>query len=313
MVDLVTFGEAMLRLSPPTGERLETARELDCRVGGAESNVAVTGARLGLDTVWLSKLPDSVLGRRVVSELRRHGAEPRVCWSEAGRQGTYYLEAGGPPRGTSVIYDRENAAVQTATPDDLATDAIEDAELFLTTGITPALSATLFETTRSLLATDTRTAFDLNYRQKLWSESEARSAYEELLPAVDLLFAPERDVRSVLGYEGEPTALTARLREEYGCETVVLTRGENGALADTGGQTVEQSTIAAETVDAVGTGDAFVGGYLSQALRGESVERSLSYGAATAALKRTIAGDIAVVSEEEVERVLDDEHDGIDR
>jgi len=312
MVELVTFGEAMLRLSPPADERLETARELHCRVGGAESNVAITAARLGIDAAWLSKLPDSGLGRRVASELRRHGARPRVSWSEAGRQGTYYLEAGGQPRGSNVIYDREHTAVQTATPAELETDLIENAELFLTTGITPALSSTLFETTRSLLETETRTAFDLNYRGKLWAEDEARDAYEQLLPAVDLLFAPERNVRSVLGYDGDPEALAAGLRSEYDCETVVLTRGSDGALADTGEQALEQPAIDAETVDAVGTGDAFVGGYLSRTLRGESVERSLAYGAATAALKRTITGDVAVISRADVERVLAENADGID-
>jgi 2-dehydro-3-deoxygluconokinase len=134
-----------------------------------------------------------------------------------------------------------------------------------------------------------------------------------LLPAVDLLFAPERDVRSVFGYDGEPAELATRLREAYDCETVVLTRGDAGALAATDTGTVEQPAIAAETVDAVGTGDAFVGGYLSQILRGESVERALSYGAATAALKRTISGDVAVVSESDVERVLTAGTDGIDR
>jgi 2-dehydro-3-deoxygluconokinase len=313
MPELVTFGEAMLRLSPPSGERLETARELSCRVGGAESNVAIAAARLGVDSLWLSKLPDSALGRRVASALREHGTEPRVCWSEEGRQGTYYLDAAGSPRNTSVIYDRDHTAVQTATPTELDTDAIDGAELFLTSGITPALSRTLFETTRTLLTTETRTAFDLNYRGKLWSAAEAREAYEALLPAVDLLFAPERDVRSVLGLDGELAALATQLRTEYDCETVVLTRGEDGALATTDAKTVEQPAIAAETLDAVGSGDAFVGGYLSQTLRGEDIKRCLSYGAATAALKRTISGDIAVVTESEVERVLDSEANEIDR
>jgi len=143
--------------------------------------------------------------------------------------------------------------------------------------------------------------------------SEAREAYEALLPAVDLLFAPERDVRSVLGFDGEPAALATQLRAEYDCETVVLTRGEDGALATTDAKTVEQPAIAADTVDAVGSGDAFVGGYLSQTLRGEDIERCLSYGAATAALKRTISGDVAVVTESEVDRVLDNETSDIDR
>ncbi|MXR50629.1 sugar kinase [Halovenus sp. WSH3] len=313
MVELVTFGEAMLRLSPPAGERLETAGELRCRVGGAESNVAVAGARLGLETAWLSKLPDSPLGRRVQTALRKHGTDPRIVWAEEGRQGTYYLERGARPRASRVVYDRENTPIQTARPEELDTDAIERAECFLTTGITPALSERLFETTESLLGTETLTAFDLNYREKLWTAAEAKRAYEELLPAVDLLFAPERDVRSVLGYEGEPEALAMRLRERFDCETVVLTRGPDGALARTREETVEQSAVSAETVDPVGTGDAFVGGYLSRALSGASVARSLAYGAATAALKRTIAGDAAVVTQSDVEAVLEEKTAEIQR
>lgn len=313
MAEVVTFGETMLRLSPPSGERLETAGDLELRTAGAESNVAVAASRLGTDTAWVSKLPDSPLGQRVHGDIRRHGVEPLVAWSEEGRQGTYYLEQGGEPRGTNVIYDRADAAVTTATAEELAVDAVADAEIFFTTGITPALSETCYETTVELLDAADRTAFDLNYRSKLWSEAEAREAFDELLPRVDVLFAPERDAEAILGASGEPEDVAATLRDRYDCETVVLTRGEHGALARTPEGTFEQPVFEADTYDPIGTGDAFVGGYLSRLVRGESAETALAYGAATAALKRTIGGDIAVVTEEEVEAVVDDDANGIDR
>ncbi|AGN02756.1 PfkB domain-containing protein [Salinarchaeum sp. Harcht-Bsk1] len=313
MAELVTLGETMLRLSPPTGERLETATRLECRTAGAESNVAIAASRLGTDAAWLSKLPESPLGRRVVGDVQRHGVDPLIAWSEDGRQGTYYLEQGGEPRATDVIYDRADAAITSATTGDLAVEAVEDAELFFTTGITPALSDTCFETTRQLLEVADRTAFDLNYRSKLWSDSEAASAYEALLRDVDVLFAPERDVESILGIDGQPRTVAETLRDRFGCETVVLTRGEHGALARTPAGTVEQPAIDADTLDPIGTGDAFVGGYLSRILDGEAVERALAYGAATAALKRTITGDLAVVTERAVERVLDDRTTDIER
>ncbi|GAB3681541.1 bifunctional 2-dehydro-3-deoxygluconokinase/2-dehydro-3-deoxygalactonoki nase [Salinarchaeum chitinilyticum] len=306
MADVVAFGETMLRLSPTAGERLETADQLEYRTAGAESNVAVAASRLGTDAAWLSKLPDSPLGRRVHGDVQRHGVEPLVAWSDDGRQGTYYLEQGGEPRGTDVIYDRADAAITTATPEELAVDAVADAEIFFTTGITPALSEQCFATTERLLETADRTAFDLNYRSKLWSTSEARDAFDELLPRVDVLFAPERDAKAILDASGEPAAIAASLRDRYDCETVVLTRGEHGALARTPAGTFEQPVFEAETLDPIGTGDAFVGGYLSRLVRGEDPETALAYGAATAALKRTIGGDIAVVTEEEVERLLDD-------
>lgn len=313
MADIVTFGETMLRLSVPPGERIESTDHLDCRTAGAESNVAIAASRLGGASAWLSKLPDTALGRRVVSDVRAHGVDTRVVWSDEGRQGTYFIEPAGSPRGTNVIYDRDDAAVTTATPAELDTEAIEAADIFFTTGITPALSETLAETVEALLETETTTAFDLNYRRKLWPESEARATLEGLLPAVDVLFAPERDARSVLDVTGDAPSIAETLRSRYDCETVVLTRGADGALAQTDGDTYEQPAVEGETVDPIGTGDAFVGAYLARRVAGESVPDALEWGAATAALKRTISGDIALVSEAEVRRVLDAEGTDIDR
>ncbi|SNR34797.1 bifunctional 2-dehydro-3-deoxygluconokinase/2-dehydro-3-deoxygalactonokinase [Halorubrum vacuolatum] len=318
MTALVTFGETMLRLSPPHGERLETTRELEARAGGAESNVAVGAARLGVDAAWFSKLPDSPLGRRIVSELRSHGVRTGVSWAdpETTRLGTYYLEHGGEPRGTSVIYDRADAAITTVTPAELPTGVFETAERFHTTGITPALSESTAETTRALLRAAGEAgmsrSFDLNYRSKLWSPEAAREAYEELFGEIDLLFAPYRDARTVLDREGKAIEVAHGLAAEFDFETVVVTRGEKGAIALREGEVHRQPVFEAETVDAIGTGDAFVAGFLAKRLRGGDVADALEWAAATAALKRTVGGDLAVVTPEEVEAVVDG-GGGIDR
>ncbi|ELZ72623.1 2-keto-3-deoxygluconate kinase [Haloferax volcanii DSM 14919] len=315
--ELVTFGETMIRLSPPAGERIETARSLEFRTAGAESNVAVAASRLGCSAAWLSKLPDSPLGRRVTTELRTHGVEPYVRWDDDARQGAYYIEQGRAPRPTNVIYDRADAAVTTARPDELAVDIVEDAAAFYTSGITPALSETLRETTGELLQTATEagttTAFDLNYRSKLWSPSDARDACESLFPKVDVLVAAERDIRTVLELDGDAPTLASELAGDFDFETVVVTRGEDGALARHGGTVYEQPVFETDTVDAIGTGDAFVGAFLSRLIADEPVETALAYGAATAALKRTVHGDLAVVTPDEVERVLRGGDAGIDR
>jgi 2-dehydro-3-deoxygluconokinase len=185
--------------------------------------------------------------------------------------------------------------------------------VFFTTGITPALSETLAETTQTLLGTETTTAFDLNYRGKLWSPDEARATYEDLLPAVDLLFASERTARSVLGCEGTAASIADGLRTAYDCEIVVVTQGADGAVAQTASDTVTQSTFESETLDPVGTGDAFVGAFLSRYVRGASLAEAMEWGAATAALKRTIAGDLAVVTPGEVESVISQTGADIDR
>ncbi|MCU4973928.1 sugar kinase [Halobacteria archaeon AArc-m2/3/4] len=317
MGDLVTFGETMLRLSPPRHTRLETAGSFDVYPGGAESNAGVAATRLGADAVWISKLPNSPLGRHVVSDLRRCGLDVDVVWADSGRQGTYYLEVAGAPRGTDVVYDRADAAVTTATADELPTETIRDAKLFLTSGITPALSSTLERTVGELLETardaDVRTAFDVNYRSKLWSDTTARETLETYFPLIDVLITPARDARNVLGEAGEPAEVATALADRWGFETVVITCGADGAVAAGDDEVVDRPAFETETVAPIGTGDAFVGGFLARRLDGADLGTALEYGGATAALKRTIPGDVALVNREEVDRVVEGEHATISR
>ncbi|APW97645.1 2-keto-3-deoxygluconate kinase [Halobiforma lacisalsi AJ5] len=306
--DLVTFGETMLRLSPPDQERLEDAREFEVRAGGAESNVAIAAQRLGTPATWMSKVPETPLGRRTVGELRQHGIDTEVVWSHRGRQGTYYLERAGEPRGTNVIYDRENTAVSTAKARELDLDTIKDARVFFTTGITPALSSTLRDTTASLLKAaregGTTTAFDFNYRRKLWSPEEAEETMTHLFPGIDVLVIAARDARTVLGFEGDPRQLAHKLGSQYEFETVVVTRGSEGAIGWHDSVVHEQPAYDTDTVSRIGTGDAFTGAFIARRLEGDDVPTALEYAAATAALKRTIPGDVAQVTEEEVEAVV---------
>jgi 2-dehydro-3-deoxygluconokinase len=319
MTDLVTFGETMLRLTPPAGDRLETTDSYDVQPGGAESNVACGASLLGVDSVWLSKLPDSPLGQRVVRELRGHGVRTGVSWADADehRLGTYYLEHGGTPRGTNVIYDRADSAVTTVTPDELPVAAIQGAETFYTSGITPALSPTTLATTRTLLESareaDTRTAFDLNYRSKLWDPATAAGTFRDLFPLVDTLVAPVRDARTVLDREGTPIEIAHSLATDHGFDTVVLTRGDSGATALHDDEIYEQPAFETETFDAIGTGDAFVAGFLARRIRGDDVDDALEYAAATASLKRTVGGDVAVIRPAEVEAVVAESGDEISR
>lgn len=308
MTDLVTFGETMLRLSPPRDERLENARRFDVQAAGAESNVAVAAQRLGADSLWLSKLPDTPLGHRVVNELNWYGIDTDVVWADSGRQGTYFLEQAGRPRGHEVIYDRGESAITTATSEELATEHIQQARAFHVSGITPALSNRLAETTANLLSlagkAGTKISFDVNYRAKLWSPDRARAMLTKLFPAVDVLIVADRDARTVLDVDGEARSIAHHLASKWEFATVVVTRGDRGALAIHDGVLHEQPVFEADTLDPVGTGDAFAGAYIARRLAGDDVPTALECAAATAALKRTMPGDVASVTLEEVREVV---------
>lgn len=312
MSDLVTFGEAMLRISPQPGDRLERARQLDCFVGGAESNVAVAAERLGAVSTWLSKLPSSPLGERVAGELHHNGVKTELVWSDRGRQGLYFSENGGSPRSSNVLYDRANSAFTTVSADELPLAPIRNARAFFTTGTTPALSETVQETTMNLLKVaheaGTMTAFDVNYRPELCSIDNARKIIGQLFPAIDVLFVSSEDAATVLGLEGGQAAQYAHsLAAEHDFRTVVVTKGEHGAVAWHDSVVHEHDVFETDTLDPSGTGDAFVGAFLARRLAGDDVPKALSYASATAALKRTIRGDVAAVDKQEVERLVNEE------
>ncbi|MFC7028052.1 bifunctional 2-dehydro-3-deoxygluconokinase/2-dehydro-3-deoxygalactonokinase [Halomicroarcula sp. GCM10025324] len=319
MVDLVTFGETMLRLSPPGQERVETADQYDVHVAGAESNVAVAAQRLGLDSTWVSKLPDSPPGRKVATELRSHGVDTDVVWDDAdtGRVGTYYLEQGDVPRGNDVIYDRSGASVTTATVDELPTGLLEETAAFHTSGITPALSERLEATTADLLAAadeaGATTSLDVNYRSKLWTPAEAAEVLTDLFPNVDVLLTAKRDAENLFGLSGPASEMAVELTDEYGFDVTVVTQGAEGAVAATPDEQFDRPAYEASDAHPVGSGDSFVGGFLSQYVEGAPIPRALSWGAATAALKRSVPGDIAVLSSDEVERVMQGDSTEIDR
>src|SRR5437660_2683723 len=151
--DVVTFGEAMVRLAPPNFRRLEQARTLDVQTGGAELNTAVALARLGRSAAWVSRLTDNPLGRLIANHAREAGVHTdHVVWTKEDRVGVYYLEFGAAPRASSVLYDRKGAAIANIRPGMVPWGRVfTGASWFHVTGITPALSPAAAETTREAL------------------------------------------------------------------------------------------------------------------------------------------------------------------
>src|SRR5206468_7708047 len=177
--DVITFGEAMIRLAPPNFRRLEQALSLDVQVGGAELNTAVGLARLGHSAAWVSRLTRNPLGRLVANKAREAGVSTdHIVWTDDDRIGLYFLEFGAAPRASSVVYDRKGSAIAAVRPGTVPWATVfAGAKWFHVTGITPALGTGAAETTREALqaarAAGLKTSIDLNHRAKLWSNAEA--------------------------------------------------------------------------------------------------------------------------------------------
>ncbi|EMA14734.1 PfkB family carbohydrate kinase [Haloarcula marismortui] len=307
-MSLVTFGETALRFSPPDGQRFETAREASIRVDGTASSVAATAGRLGADAQWLSKVPDTPLGRRVVAELHEFCLETEVVWADpdTGRQGLTFHEDADPPRAERLLQDRGDTAMATLTPGELPMGEIQNADVVFTSGATLSLSETAADTTGALLrAAAGMRAFDLGFHPGLWDAEDALDALADLLPAVDTLFAAEEQVSAVFDTTGSPREVVHTLATEYDLTRVILTRSEYGAVAYHDGVIHEQDAIETSAVDEAGQHEAFIGATLQQLAAGADTDEALLHGVAAAALSRTLTGPLTPLEPSEVERLVD--------
>ncbi len=316
--DVVTFGEAMVRLSPPGFHRLEQASSLDVNVGGAELNTAVALARLGRTTAWVSCLTRNPLGRLIAGRARAAGVSTEaLVWTAEDRVGLYFLEFGAAPRASSVLYDRAGSAIARIRPGTVDWKAaFAGARWFHVTGITPALSMSAAECTREALAAaraaGLRISIDLNYRAKLWTPADAKRWMTEFMQSCDVLITTEEDLDKVLGIRGqdyeEAAALAAR---QFPVQTVAITLRDNPlvwrnawtAIAYHAGKVYHARRYEVEIVDRLGAGDSFAAGLIHGLLDGD-VQKGLDWGVAASALKHSIPGDFDWITPEDVEGLV---------
>jgi 2-dehydro-3-deoxygluconokinase len=303
-MSIVTFGPTALRLSTRDGQRFETANELELAVDGMASNAAAVASRLGADAVWLSKLPDSPLGRRVVAELGEHGLETDVVWTDDGRQGLLFSEDAPSPREPRSLEDLNNAAVGSLTPGETPVGRIQDADAVLTTGSMAALSEQAAETAGALLrSAPGLRALDLDYYPGMWTERDALEVLSDLFEAVDLLIANEDQAKTVFDRTGSPRELGHTLAADYDFSHVVLTRTQRGVVGYHDGVVHEQSAFETDAIDSAGQHATFVGALLKELVAGATTDKALTHGAAAAALARTMAGPLTPIEPDEVDRL----------
>jgi len=326
---VVTFGEIMLRLNPEGYMRFIQSDRFCATYAGAEANVAVALAMLGIDTRFVTKVPKHEIGQSAVNAVRKYGVDTRFMVRGGDRLGIYFLEKGASQRASKVIYDRAGSSVAASVPEDYNWDEIFDgADWFHFTGITPALSALMPDICLQACAEakkrGIRVSCDLNYRKKLWTTEQAKKTMSELLKYVDVCIANEEDAKDVLGIEAENTDVTKgqlnrdgyvsvarQICEEYGCSKVAFTLRVSKSASDNdwagmlfdaaSGKASFSPTYSMHIVDRVGGGDSFGGALIYGMLTDMDDEKAIGFAAAASCLKHTVEGDFNLVSVEEVQ------------
>lgn len=321
--DLLSLGEVLLRLSPPSNERLVRGETLQKQVGGAELNVVSGVSLLGLRTGIISKLPANDIGTYAKNRIRFCGvSDDYLVYDDSpdARLGIYYYENGAYPRKPGVVYDRRHSTINTISIDDFDDTLFTSARCFHTSGITLALSEqcrkTGVEMIRRFKEAGALISFDVNFRANLWNGDEARVCIEQILPYVDIFFCSEDTARLTFLKTGDAKDIMKSFTEDYPISIVASTqRIVHSPKVHTFGSIIydarndryyeEEPYRNIEVVDRIGSGDAYVSGVLYGLLSDyENCQRALEIGNATSAVKNTIPGDLPSSDLKEIENVI---------
>lgn len=335
---IVTFGELMVRLASPGYSRLFQKEIFEASFCGAEANVAVSLSNFGLNTEYVSILPNNDIGIAAKRDLRYFDVGTKYLQFKEGRMGIYYLEKGAAQRPSKVIYDRTYSSFSQSTTSDYDWDNIfENAEWFHFSGITPALSDNLAEACLAACIKakekGVKISCDLNYRAKLWSQDKANRVMTKLMPYVDVCFANEEDAEKVLGIQASNTSVekgnlnkdgyisvARQICDMFGCKYTAISLRKSYSASSNGWSVMlydsksKQAYFSREydiqVIDRVGAGDSFTAGIIYGLINKMDTQSIAEFAGAASCLKHTIEGDYNRISVADINNLIDNGGNG---
>ena len=342
----LTFGEIMLRLTPPNYEKIRMTSSFDATYGGSEANIALALANLGIDSTFFSVVPDNSLGKSAIRMLRSNDVHcsPVILSTPeetpTHRLGTYYLETGYGIRPSEVTYDRKHSAITEYDLSRVDLDALlEGFDWIHLSGITPALSEScadfMLECLRKAKEKGLTVSFDGNFRSTLWSWDEARDYCTRCLPYVDVLLGiepyhlwkDENDHSAGDWKDGIPLQPSYEQQDEVFQHFVerypnisciarhvryVHSGSENSLLAYMWyqGHTFESKKFTFNILDRVGGGDAFASGLIYAMMNNYKPMDMINFAVASSVIKHTIRGDGNITDNAEtIKRIMNMNYD----
>lgn len=332
MAKYVTFGEVMLRLTPPAHEMILQTPRFVATFGGAEANAAIALANYGEEVAYVTAAPDNPIGDAMIREMRSFGVSTQHILRSGDRLGLYFTETGSNMRPSKVLYDRAHSAIAEVKPGDFDWNAVfENAKWFHTTGITPAIAEgtanIVLEAVKAAKEKGLTVSCDLNYRKKLWKWGKTpKEVMSAISRYVDVMIANEEDCQKCLGIDldvdvtsgkldkSKYEELGRRVMSEYPNIKYLAVSLRESVSADFNNWSVvlaAKDTFYAskkyeirDIVDRIGGGDSFGSGLIWGLNNLDGLQSAVEYAAAASALKHTIYGDFNRVTKEDVLKLM---------
>lgn len=328
---VVTFGEVLMRFSPPSHERIIQCDIFHSCYSGAEANVAVSLACYGDKVRFVSKFPDNILGDAAENEIRKFGVDTSYCKRGGERLGIYFIERGTSQRPTTVLYDRTGSSFSSSERKDYDWQKIfQDCEWFHISGIDIALNEQVFQICKNAceiaIGKGVKICLDINYRSLLIDKEKFIERITQILPYLNLLVGNEQEIAMLAGREISLIELddydkyidkcyqsAVFIQEQYHIKTIAASLRKQKSASETswsgmvlsGEEILINSRYEIKVEEVIGCGDAFVAGLLHSLLKGKSIQDAIGFAVSASCLKHTIEGDFNLVKESEVEKLME--------
>ncbi len=321
---VVTFGEVMMRFSPPGFAKFSQATTVELAYGGGEANVTISLAYFGMDAFHITQFPDNLIGRSATQYLRHHWLHTKYISYGDGRMGKYFLEKGAVHRPSEVVYERDNSAFSKIKPGMFDWKRIlRNADWFHWTGITPGISEGAAQECLTAIKTANKigvpVSVDVHSRKSLWQYGKSKlEVMPELVEGCDVIIASPYDMQENLGVAKESDDLfsaSEKLKKAFPRVKKVIDKKREALSAShnrikgfiwNGVETLASPSLdVTHIVDRVGTGDAYAAGIIYGLLNLEDDQQAVNFAAAACALKHTVEGDANVVTVEDVKNLVE--------
>lgn len=312
-MNVLTFGEALFRLSSIKGERLSSSNQINFYLGGSELNIAANLNSLGIKASWISALPDRMTGELMKDKIQDFGVETGFCEIiENGRPGWYLMETGASPR-PDIVLNRYASSLSEMTQFNFKWDeALKNQKIFHTSGITAGLSVNLTEEVKNAMTLARQknilVSYDFNYRKNIWSIEEFTKRQKDLLPLIDILFCAESDLelffKKKIDDRDYSKIFAGRNLKYLVINQRAADESEYGINVITPDQVYKSKVHKVQHIDRIGVGDSMAAGFMAGFLKSQDLQTACEWGSLAGAMKYGIKGDMALLASLEIEALL---------
>ncbi|WP_394903022.1 sugar kinase [Clostridium butyricum] len=293
-MDVITIGDAMVAMCPKEKGPILFCNTFERKVGGAELNVAIGCARLGLKSGWISRLGQDDFGKHILKTVRGEGIDTSQIELVEGYQTSVYFREVMANGDSRSFYYREKSPTSTMTAESLDENYFRNSKVLHITGVFPSINDNnkeiLLKAVELAKKNNLLISFDPNIRLKMWTKSQAREFINKFLSEVDILLVGDEEISILIDEEDTNEAI--KKFHDMGIDKVVVKRGAKGAIGSDGSNIYDVAAIKPKAlIDTVGAGDGFAAGFLSAYLKGDSFEESIEFANAVGSLVVGIEGD----------------------